>query len=165
MLIFSYLLRENKQNVTTNEITIFFPVQVWLSHSVLYNYCGIYLLLAHPVQEWIYWREKERGGRFGNLWSRKSSLVSCCFRGHMDTRPLQRRPLLFLHSPSMQLLLVQVRTLLGILIDCVLLSVASLACKPSTEYREAGSQIRTGFKKNVFATGRKEFGTERFMWT
>lgn len=100
----SYLLKENNQNITTNKIIFFFPVQVWLSRSVLYNYCGIFLLLAHPVQEWIYWREKERGGRFGNLWSRKSSLVSCCFHGHTDTHPLQRRPLPFLRSPSMELL-------------------------------------------------------------
>lgn len=47
----SYLLKENNQNITTNKIIFFFPVQVWLSRSVLYNYCGIFLLLAHPVQE------------------------------------------------------------------------------------------------------------------
>lgn len=57
----------------------------------------------------------------------------------------------------MQMLLVQVRTLLDILIVSVLLSVAGLACKPSTEYREAGSQVRTGFERGMFTTGKRKF--------
>lgn len=63
----------------------------------------------------------------------------------------------------MQMLLVQVKTLLDILIVSVLLSVAGLACKPGTEYREAGSQVRTGFKRGMFTIGKKKFGKERFM--
>lgn len=108
--------------------------------------------------------EGKRGGKFGKLWSWKSTLspaVSVAHR-HPCFHAVQRPPLSFLHSPTTQMLLMQVRTLLDIPIDCVLLSIASLTCKPSTEYRQAGSQIRTGFKKGMFATGKKKFGRESF---
>jgi len=82
---------------------------------------------------------------------------------HLCFHTLQRPPLPFLHSPTTQMLHVQVRTMLDILIDCVLPSVGSLACKSSAEYSEAGTQIRTGFWKGMFATGRKKFGRESFM--
>lgn len=88
------------------------------------------------------------------------SLLFPSAQRHPCFHAVQRPPLPFLPSPTMQMLLVQLRTLPDILIDCVLLSIASLACKPSTEYREAGSQIRTGFEKGMFATGKKKFGRE-----
>lgn len=102
MLFFSYLLRENKQNVTTKKIIFFFLVKcgcLLRCHTITVAcFCCSLFLSKHEFTG----RGGMEGSRFGRLWNWKSALspaasigtqaplFACCAETSIAFSPLCR---------------------------------------------------------------------------